>query len=217
MMFPTSRAIGLACVTVLVAATTQAHAQVVRCTDPATGKVTYTDGACSSGAAAREVEARKSPEELQLERDRAAEALERKQRRLAAEAAADADARREADRDRTRTANPPVHDYARSPECARARRNLDTALSEASNGTYEQNLRVDAAQRKFNLDCLGPAGYAEAEKARATAAANAPPPVVILPQRHPPQPAPPQPAPPKKFVQCNVFRCYDAHGNSTPR
>src|SRR3989344_422526 len=58
---------------------TVAHAQVVRCTDTRTGKVTYTDGACTGGAAAREVEARKTPEELQLEREQAAEALERKQ------------------------------------------------------------------------------------------------------------------------------------------
>src|SRR3989344_3987461 len=48
---------------------TVAHAQVVRCTDTRTGKVTYTDGACTGGAAAREVEARKTPEELQLERE----------------------------------------------------------------------------------------------------------------------------------------------------
>jgi len=30
------------------------------------------------------------------------------------------------------------------------------------------------------------------------------------------KPAPPAPTP-KKFTQCNVFRCYDAQGNSYPR
>src|SRR3989344_4537081 len=97
---------------------TVAHAQVVRCTDTRTGKVTYTDGACTGGAAAREVEARKTPEELQLEREQAAEALERKQQRLQAEAtAAETEARRNAERDRARAAQaaaaaPQPQDYA---------------------------------------------------------------------------------------------------------
>ena len=55
---------------------TAAQAQVVRCTDPATGKVTYTDGKCAGGTTAREVEARKTPEEIQREREQAAEALD---------------------------------------------------------------------------------------------------------------------------------------------
>lgn len=58
---------------------TAAQAQVVRCTDPATGKVTYTDGKCAGGTTAREVEARKTPEEIQREREQAAEALALKQ------------------------------------------------------------------------------------------------------------------------------------------
>lgn len=193
-----------------------AHAQVVRCTDARTGQVTYTDGTCTAGAAAREVEARKTPEEIQQERELAAEALARKQQRLAAEAATDADARRSAEREHARPASQ-QRDYAHSAECARSRRNLDTAVSEASGGTYEQNLRLEAAQRKFNLDCLGPAGYTEVEKARAANATAPLPPTVILPSRRPPIPPPPAPAPPKKFVQCNVFRCYDSQGNSSPR
>ena len=58
-----------------------AQAQVVRCQDPRTGQVTYTDGECSGGDKAREVQARKSAEELAQERAQAAEALERKQQR----------------------------------------------------------------------------------------------------------------------------------------
>ena len=45
-----------------------AQAQVVRCTDARTGQVTYTDGACTPGAAAREVEPRKSAENILQER-----------------------------------------------------------------------------------------------------------------------------------------------------
>lgn len=191
-----------------------AQAQVVRCTDAATGKVTYTDGACASGNTAREVEARKTPQEIQLERDQAAQALARKQQQLQAEAtAADNEARRNALRDRT--AAPPPIDHARSPECARSRRNLDVLLSSVSGGGYEQSLRVEAAQRQVDLDCLGPEGYAAVERGRATRPVATPPVVVVQPPPHPVRPPPVQP--PKKFTHCNVFRCYDAQGNTYPR
>lgn len=203
---------------------TVAHAQVVRCTDTRTGKVTYTDGACTSGAAAREVEARKTPEELQLEREQAAEALERKQQRLQAEAtAAETEARRNAERDRARAAQaaaaaPQPQDYARSPECARSRRNFDMVAAGLSRSTYEQELRLEAAQRQVDLDCLGPQGYAEVEKARA----NQPRVVVVPPSRHRPlYPDPfPQavtPQPPPRLTQCGDFRCTDNLGNTYPR
>jgi hypothetical protein len=201
----------------LALAAAAAHAQVVRCTDPATGKVTYTDGACQSGASAREVEARKSAADIQQERAEAAQALERKQQRLQAEAAAQAQAARNA------PAPAPAAqqgiDYARSPECARSRRNLDTTISTGDAGTYGQTLRVEAAQRQVDLDCLGPAAYAELEKTHATRPVVVPPTTIVLPPRYP-RPVPPpvaaQPNPPK-FTQCNVFRCYDSQGNSYPR
>lgn len=201
----------------LVMAASSVHAQVVRCTDPATGKVTYTDGTCQSGASAREVEARKSAADIQRERAEAAEALERKQQRLQAEAAAQAQA--------VRNAPPPAPtaqqrpDYARSPECLRSRRNLETTISAGDAGTYEQSQRVEAAQRQVDLDCLGPAAYAELEKTRALRPVVVPPTTIVLPPRYP-RPVPPpvavQPSPPK-FTQCNVFRCYDSQGNSHPR
>lgn len=201
-----------------------AQAQVVRCTDPRTGKVTYTDGACTGGAAAREVEARKTPEELQLEREQAAEALERKQQRLQAEAtAAETEARRDAERDRARAARaaatgPQPQDYARSPECARSRRNFDMVAAGLSRSTYEQELRLEAAQRQVDLDCLGPQGYAEVEKARA----NQPRVVVVPPSRHRPlypDPFPPvgTPQTPPRLTQCGDFRCTDNQGNTYPR
>ncbi|MBY0409382.1 MAG: DUF4124 domain-containing protein, partial [Burkholderiaceae bacterium] len=52
-----------------------AQAQVVRCTDAATGKVTYTDNNCPSSATALEVEARKTPEQIHQEREHAAQAI----------------------------------------------------------------------------------------------------------------------------------------------
>lgn len=199
-----------------------AQAQVLRCTDARTGQVTYTDGTCTGAASVREVEPRKTPQEIRLEREQAAEALARKHQQQQAEAAArqidaDHDARRErelAERATHPAARP--QDYARSAECARSRRNLDVVISSIS-GTYDQNLRVETAQRQVDLDCLGPDAYAEVEKARALRQ-ETPPPVVVIPPRHPvytTRPAPPPP--PRKFTQCNVFRCYDSQGNSYPR
>ena len=203
---------------------TSAQAQVVRCTDARTGKVTYTDGACAGDATAREVEPRKSPAELQLDRQLAAEALERKQQRLQADAtAAEIEALRNAERDRARAARataaaPQPQDYARSPECARSRRSLDLVASGLSRSTYEHELRLEAAQRQVDLDCLGPQGYAEVEKARANQ-----PRVVVVPsaRNRPLYPDPfPQvgrPSPPPRLTQCGDFSCTDSQGNRYPR
>lgn len=204
------------------------QAQVVRCTDASSGKVTYTDGKCPSTATAIEVEARKTPEQLEQERAQAAQALAQKNQRLQAEAAAaQAEALRSAQQNQARPAV--SRDYARSPECARARRNLDAVLSNSGAGTYEQSLRMQAAQRQTDIDCLGPAGYAQVEGARAASAVGAGAPVVVVPA-YPARPVRPvgpmgpgsQPIPtlppePKKFTQCNVFRCHDAQGNVYPR
>ena len=79
---------------------------------------------------------------------------------------------------------------------------------------------MEAAQRQVDLDCLGPQGYAEVEKSRPRSNTTAPV-VVVPPPYYPVRPTPVQPPPPtpapKKFTQCNVFRCYDAQGNSYPR
>ena len=198
-----------------------AQAQVLRCTDARTGQVTYTDGACAGAATVREVEPRKTAQAIQQEREQAAQALAHKQQQQQAEAAArqieaDHDARRErelAERAARRSARP--QDHARSAECARSRRNLDIAVSSAS-GTYDQNLRVETAQRQMDLDCLGPEAYAELEKARAARPETAPS-VVLVPPRQRVYTRPASPPPPRQITQCNVFRCYDSQGNSYPR
>lgn len=197
------------------------QAQVLRCTDARTGKVTYTDGNCASGATTQEVEARKTPEEIQRERELAAEALQRKQQRQQAELdAAEAQERRAERQERARAARAAQQprDYAQSPECARSRRNLELLAAGSYTSTYEQELQLDAAQRQVDLDCLGPQGYAEVEKARA----HQPRVVVVPPSRHRPlypDPFPrtgPPPVPPH-LVQCGDFRCTDSQGKTYPR
>ena len=191
-----------------------AQAQVVRCTDARTGAVVYTDGGCASGTAAREVEPRKTEEEIRQERIQAAEALERKQQRLDAEATA---ARQQAERDALRPrAAPPPPQYAHTQECVRSRRLVQEAADAQAREPLVHNPRLEAAQRQMDLDCLGPEGYAEVEKARAGRQMQAPS-VVVVPPRYPVYTRPAPPPPPRRITHCNVFRCYDSQGNSYPR
>lgn len=199
-----------------------AHGQVVRCTDARTAAISYTDGDCPAGSKAREVQTRQTSEEVEHQRAQAAEALERKQQRLQAEtAAARLDAEQGAQRQREQRARAAAkralpQDYARSPECARARRNLDIAASSTAPYVYGQDAPLQVAQRQMELDCLGPDAYAEIEKNRPAA----PTPTVVLP---PPRPhwtrplPPPALAPQPQFTNCNVFRCYDSQGRRYTR
>jgi len=189
-----------------------AQAQVVRCTDASTGKVTYTDGSCTSGATAREVEARKTPDEIRQERAQAAEALERKQQRLDTEAAATRlQAEREALRQRSTAATPaPRPDYARSPECLRSRRQWQELNEAQTREPLVQNPALDAAQRQMDLDCLGPEGYAEMERARAAQR----PPIIVVPNgrtSYIPQ------APRPRLTHCSDFTCFDTEGKGYSR
>lgn len=197
-----------------------AHGQIVRCTDARSGTVSYTDGDCPGGSKAREVLPRQTSEAVEQERSQAAQALERKQQRLQAQAAAARiDAEQSAQRQReqaARTAARRAHpqDYARSAECARARRNLDIVASSTDPYAYTQEGPLQVAQRQMELDCLGPEAYAEIEKNRPAIPAA---PIVLAPPRpYGMRPGPP-PAPAPRFTHCNVFRCYDAQGRSYTR
>lgn len=191
-----------------------ASAQVVRCTDARTGAVTYTDGDCNPGTRVREVQARQTPEEIAQERALAAQALAEKQQRLQIEAAAqqlenDRQSQRQRDqaaRAAAATAANPSQAYARSPECARSRRNFEFAASSAGSLRYDQDAQMQAAKRQMELDCLGPEGYANLEKNRPP---PVPAPIVVYPPQHwdqhphpqrpwpprPPSPSAPQPPP----------------------
>jgi len=183
-----------------------AQAQVVRCTDARTGAVVYTDGGCASGTAAREVEPRKTEEEIRQERIQAAEALERKQQRLDAEATA---ARQQAERDALRPrAAPPPPQYAHTQECVRSRRLVQEAADAQAREPLVHNPRLEAAQRQMDLDCLGPEGYAELEKARAQR-----PQVVVVPLGRPVHTAPPQRP---KLTHCTDFTCFDTRFGEVP-
>jgi hypothetical protein len=200
-------------------------AQVTRCTDPATGKVTYTNGECARGDVVKEIEARKTPEEIEQEREQAAKALQRESDRRLQEAVE----RREAG-----SAQPPraprrasaAPDPAQSAECQRARGNLQEVTASLGQGMYDEQTRLDAAQRAMNMACLSPADFARAESQRS--AGYGPGygydygydyglPWVVRPQRpvqqRPPQvqPAKPQPKPQPKRSPPNA-NCDNAPG-----
>lgn len=182
-------------------------AQVVRCTDPVTGSVTYTDGSCTKGQARQEVAPRQTPEEIQRERDQAEQALRLKNERREAEAL----------HDNARAAAPvrrDARDLANSPACQQARQALQGLLSTLDPSLYDTPARIDGAQRQADLACLTPSEYARLQSRRgnrpAYDGAAYIPPVMVAP----PRPRPPQRQP--EMVQCNVFRCYDRQGNSYP-
>lgn len=192
-----------------------ASAQVMRCTDPATGKVTYTNGECERGSASRQVEARKSPEQIQQEREQAAQALADRRDRERREAAQDERERKATER--SAASATAQNDPARSAACQQARRALQDVNASLGRGMYDEQTRLDQAQRQADLACLSPAANAEAERARSpqrTATYPATPyytpPVIVAPRPPRPQPAP-------AITHCNVFRCYDGQGNTYPR
>lgn len=186
-------------------------AQVVRCTDPATGSVTYTDGPCASGQRRREVAPRQTPEEIRQEREQAEKALRLKREQREAQQGQDAPHEGSAPAARRHAAEDP----ARSPACLQARQTLQGLVSTLDPSLYDTRSRIDAAQHAADQACLHPAELARLQNRQAYRPAyEAPvylPPVVVVPAR----PRPPQRAP--EMVQCNVFRCYDRQGNSYPR
>ena len=190
-----------------------AAAQVVRCTDAATGKVTYTDGTCPRGQAAREVQPRQDPHEVERERALAAEALQRKYERQQHEDRLRQEAAAKAPPTRRSAAEA---DPAQSVQCEREHKNLQDVMATLGRGMYDEQARLEAAQRQADLACLSPAAFARAERERASRAAQPYPPPYYGP---PVVVVPPRPTPPSRqnITHCNVFRCYDRQGNTYPR
>ena len=116
----------------------------------------------------------------------------------------------QAERDalRPRTAPPPPN-YAHTQECVRSRRLMQEAADAQAREPLVYNPRLEAAQRQMDLDCLGPEGYAEMEKARAQR-----PQVVVVPVGRPVHTAPPQRP---KLTHCTDFTCFDTQGKGYPR
>lgn len=212
--------LGLCCVCVLAAP--WAQAQVTRCVDAGTGKVSYTDGACASGAKATEIERRKTDEELAQDRARELEALQAKterreqelaQRRLQADERAEQREQRAASRGAA--GNP-----AQSAACQQSRDRYSAASEAAADKAMGSSVLLDAAKRQMELDCLGPEAYSRLEASRPAPSAVVPvdPYGDRYPYYRPPPPRPPvQPTPAPSISRCDVFKCVDSQGYSHPR
>ena len=137
------------------------QAQVVKCTDSRTGKVTYSDSGCSGGEVGKQVQARKTAQELEDERAQAEAARQRYAAPTPSSQAQQAAPMRQE--------QAPQRDYASTFECRQAQRDIDIARGSVTASQSEKVTNVAAAQRKADLACLGPAGYREAEAARAEA------------------------------------------------
>ena len=178
------------------------HAQVLRCQDPATGQMSYTDGACPKGQGRTEIAPARSAQDIANEQEHARAAREHWQ----------------AEQLRQKQLAPaipePTPAERRSQACQAAQNELQ-ALSHREAGNPAA---LDAAQRHMEMQCLGPEGYAALERSRANALAPGETTVVLPPHhlRPPPQPRPPRPSEPIQRLNCNVFRCFDQHGNAMP-
>lgn len=125
-----------------------AQAQVVKCTDPATGQVTYTDDHCAAGATGRHVMDKPSADQLaareaEAERARLAQAIDQ--------------AQREAMRPSTPYYYPPAPAPSQASNCAQARSSLDAASNYKYVTPQASATLVAQAQQRVDTACAEPA------------------------------------------------------------
>lgn len=161
-----------------------AQAQVIRCTNPKTGEVTYSDKSCDNTHSSSLVERRKSREEIMAERLQAAEANEQKYRNRLAEMEVEQQTRQQA----PVVAQQPLPDKSTSYECRLAQKNHETTSSSITGTTEERRNRINASTVKVNAAC-----------GMKTELMQAPP--VIINNR-----------PNITITNCNSGFCYDNHG-----
>lgn len=124
------------------------QAQVIKCTHPKTGKITYASTPCEAGHASKLIEDVKSTDEILAERQRAAEANGRLNRNRPAEPEGQRFAQPAA------APVPPAPTVAPpSYECLRAQRDLETISSIRTGSEEERRNRINAANVKVNILC----------------------------------------------------------------
>ena len=112
---------------------------------------------------------------------------------------------------RERAANTPTRpDYANTQECRLSRRKWQELSDAHAREPLVHNPGLEAAQRQMDLDCLGPEGYADLEKARAQR-----PQIVVVPTGRPHLTPTPPPRP--RLTHCTDFTCFDTQGKAYPR
>lgn len=191
---------------VLALAAFAAQSQVIKCTDPRTGRVTFSDSPCASGQSGVEVAPRRTPEEIQADQERADQANERKSRQQAedrqraAELTAAAPA---APAPQPQQSNP-----ANSNACRQAQRDLETIASSITGSEEHRRNRINAATVRVNASC-----------GMQTEMIQPPSQVLVAPPRYRPIAPPlvrPLPQPiqqgPRNITGCDGATCRDAQG-----
>lgn len=126
-----------------------AQAQVIRCTNPKTGQVTYSDRQCDSGHSGALVERRKSHEEVMSDRVLAAEANEQKYRRRLAEM----EIQRQAGQQAPAVAQQSPPDKSTSYECRQSRKDHETVSSIRTGTAEERRNRINSSTVTVNATC----------------------------------------------------------------
>lgn len=207
---PIARALGACLLAAWAGLPSVGSAQVIRCTDPVTGSVTYTDGECVKGQDRKEVAPRQTPEDIQRQYEQAHEALRLQREQQQAQAA-------QAPPSGPPPADRGAADPAQSAACLQARTELQGAMA-LDPLLYDTPARIATAQQNADLACLTPAEYARLQHRAGSRPIGVVPgyaPVLVIPPRPPHKPHRTERKP--EMVQCNVFRCYDKRGNSYPR
>lgn len=188
-------------------------AQVQRCTDLKTGRITYTNGSCIAGEAGRQVQQAQTPEQIAQERSQAQAAIAR-EKELTARNELERSQREAQERkdfeawQRDQAKQRSGQNAGDSAACRQTTQRYNAILAEADPDLSTWGDRSIAAQRQMELACLGPAGYSQLEQARVLRP-NAINRVWYGAQGRPVLPAG---APTPPITHCNVFRCYDAKG-----
>ncbi len=135
----------------LLVASSAASAQVYKCPNQSTGKITYSDSPCVEG---KMIERQRTQAEVLQDQQRAAAAQHQYTNAQAREAGRQQQARQPAP---TGYQQPIAADSRNSAECQRAQRDLETTASSIT-GTDEVRARnITAANRKVDMACLGAA------------------------------------------------------------
>ena len=165
-----------------------AQGQVIKCTNPKTGAVTFSDVPCETGQGGVVVQQRRSDQEIRADNQRAAEANERKHQQRAAE---QDQQYRSAQQERPVQQNQP--DKSQSHACQRARRDHDVVSSSITGSEEQRRNRINASTVSVNAAC-----------GTRTEMLQAPP--VVQPAKQPPSRGP------VEITRCEPGFCHDTQG-----
>ena len=189
----------------MATATLAAQGQVLKCTHPKTGAVTFSDVPCETGQNGVVVQQRKSDQEIWEDNQRAAEANDRKYRQRMAEQGRQYQSAMQ-ERPMQRQSQP---DKSRSHACQMAKRDHETVSSSITGTAEQRRNRINASASGVNAAC-----------GLNTEMIQPPARVVAAPTReiHHAPPTPTVRSPQNtEFTHCNGGFCYGNQGGTYHR